>query len=106
MQQLFTRKDTTIIKAIAILCVFFCHLGNQFTRFTTPLGGIGVCMFLIISGYGLEKSFISKSSTALNNETTPRKIIGGGVSVKLLVAQAYHRSVDSVLDYKYLRPAD
>ena len=85
MKNLFTRNNTTIIKAIAILCVFFCHFGNQFTRFTTPLGGIGVCMFLIISGYGLEKSFISKSisRTSMTKVTKAgnSNLIGGGISL-------------------------
>lgn len=100
---LFTRNNTTIIKAIAILCVFFCHLGNQFTQFTTPLGGIGVSMFLIISGYGLEKSFLSKSNSEMPNgmNDKPIKLIGG-VSAKSLVDETHYWCMDSVLDCKHL----
>jgi len=48
---------TLILKGIAILLVVICHLGNEFTRWFTPLGGIGVTIFLILSAYGLEKSY-------------------------------------------------
>lgn len=100
---LFTRNNTTIIKAIAILCVFICHLGNQFTRFTTPLGGIGVCMFLIISGYGLEKSFLAKSNSEMPNGMNDRATeITGGVLSKSLVEETHHRCMDSLLDNKHV----
>ena len=46
-----------ILKGIAILLVAICHLGGEFTRWATPLGGIGVAVFLILSAYGLEKSY-------------------------------------------------
>lgn len=54
---LISNRKTTLIKGIAIFCVVICHLGNFFTRFTTPLGGIGVALFLIVSGYGLSESY-------------------------------------------------
>lgn len=33
------------------------HTSSQFTRAFTPFGGIGVAIFLILSGYGLNESF-------------------------------------------------
>lgn len=52
------RKHTTILKGIAILFVLFSHIGGKFgLRYLTPLGGIGVALFLLCSGYGLFESY-------------------------------------------------
>ena len=48
---------TTSLKGIAIVIIILCHTMGCFTRVFTPLGGIGVAMFLILSGYGLNESF-------------------------------------------------
>lgn len=51
------RNYTLLLKGIAILCVVFSHLGNANNlRIFAPLGGIGVALFLICSGYGLNES--------------------------------------------------
>lgn len=54
------KKSTEAMKGVAILCVVVCHYmgtyGNGVTLFT-PLGGIGVSVFLILSAYGLTKSW-------------------------------------------------
>lgn len=47
-----------MIKGFAIIIIVICHLGNKFTYLFTPLGGVGVALFLILSAYGLEKSYI------------------------------------------------
>lgn len=53
--------NTDIIKGIAAFFIVFEHLGYfAQIRYTAPLGGIGVAMFLITSGYGLEKSYQKK----------------------------------------------
>lgn len=52
-----SKKQTNALKGIAIVLVVGCHIGNHFTRATTPLGGIGVFIFLLCSGYGLEASY-------------------------------------------------
>ena len=57
---LLSREQSTCIKAIAITCVVICHVLNNYTRIFTPLGGIGVCIFLILSGYGLSVSIDSR----------------------------------------------
>lgn len=54
---IFNKDLSCLLKGLAILLVLICHIGNQFTRFTTPLGGIGVAIFLYLSGYGLTCSF-------------------------------------------------
>ena len=51
------REFTEILKGIAIIFVFLNHVGNvNNVRFVAPLGGIGVALFLICSGYGLNDS--------------------------------------------------
>lgn len=50
---------TTSIKGVAIFIIILSHIsGNLGIRFFTPLGGIGVSLFLFLSGYGLSKSYI------------------------------------------------
>lgn len=49
---------TDILRCIAIFMVMMQHLAGFIldSRYFTPFGGAGVCIFLIISGYGLTKS--------------------------------------------------
>ena len=56
----WSKDVTNIIKGIAILIIVLGHAGNRIpgSRILTPLGAVGVGMFLICSGYGLEKSYI------------------------------------------------
>lgn len=54
------KNSTNIMKGVAILCIVMCHMmgtfGNGIVYFT-PLGGIGVSIFLILSAYGLNESW-------------------------------------------------
>lgn len=60
----FDRTHTRYIKGLAIFLVILSHMGGQFgIRYLTPLGGTGVAMFLICSGYGLEESYKKKGLT-------------------------------------------
>lgn len=52
-----SKEYTQAIKGVAIFLVVICHIGNNYTRLFTPLGGIGVSLFLILSAYGLEMSY-------------------------------------------------
>ena len=54
-----TLSDTSILKGIAILMVVLGHIGQAVPglRVFTPLGATGVGVFLLCSGYGIEKSF-------------------------------------------------
>lgn len=55
---MLTINDTRILKAVGILMVIFCHVVALFgIRYATPLGGIGVSIFLFVSGYGLNESY-------------------------------------------------
>ena len=60
--QINTIEYTTALRGIAILIIMLAHCFGGFTRALTPLGGIGVSIFLILSGYGLTKSAQLKES--------------------------------------------
>lgn len=51
---------TTAIKGIAMLIIMLGHCSGHYVggRLLTPCGGIGVSLFLIASGYGLNESFL------------------------------------------------
>ncbi len=57
-----SREVTEVMRGFAIISVIICHSagGGYFIRYVTPLGGIGVAMFLILSGYGINESFKRK----------------------------------------------
>ena len=60
----FNIEYTTFMRGIAILFVVLHHVGNYSgSVIFTPLGGVGVAMFLIISGYGLNESLQRKGTT-------------------------------------------
>lgn len=55
------RNHTIEDKGLAILLVILCHAAGTFGQgkfvLFTPLGGIGVAIFLLLSGYGLNESW-------------------------------------------------
>lgn len=52
-----TKTVSLILKGIAIVLVIVSHVAGMFQiRYFTPLGGIGVAIFLLLSGYGLTES--------------------------------------------------
>lgn len=55
----FDKYYTTVAKGIAILMIMVGHCSSFWYagRILTPCGGIGVAIFLIISGYGLNESY-------------------------------------------------
>ncbi len=56
----FMSKDTTnALRGAASLLIMSQHIGGKLgTAVLTPLGGIGVAIFLICSGYGLNESYV------------------------------------------------
>ena len=57
--------NTNLLKGIAAILIVISHIGNKYgIRYFTPLGGIGVSVFLMLSGYGLLLSYKKKG---LNN---------------------------------------
>lgn len=57
----FSKKQFQYLKGIAIFAVIISHIGNFSGKtWFTPLGGIGVALFLFCSGYGLLTSYYQK----------------------------------------------
>ena len=58
-QKILGIEQTQYLKGIAILLIILHHTIGQAreTTIATPLGGIGVAMFLFMSGYGLQESY-------------------------------------------------
>ena len=55
---MISKEDTQILKGLAISMVIVEHLGQVLhIAALNPLGPIGVCLFLFISGYGLSCSY-------------------------------------------------
>lgn len=56
--EIFTCRHTSICRGVATVLILLQHfIGNTTNlRVFTPLGGVGVCIFLILSGYGLNQS--------------------------------------------------
>lgn len=51
------RKLTEAFRGVAILLIMIQHLaGHLGTNIFTPFGGIGVTIFLVLSGFGLNES--------------------------------------------------
>ena len=59
MEDIANRNCTTTLRGIATLIIMIGHVGvSGFgCRLFNPFGGIGVAMFLFLSGYGLSESF-------------------------------------------------
>lgn len=70
-----SKQHFQILKGIAILVVMIGHCGNNSgVTWFTPLGGIGVAIFLFCSGYGIECSLSANRGGVLEEE------ISGGLS--------------------------
>lgn len=55
----FSIDHTNVVRGVAVVLIVISHIGDKSgLRYFTPLGGIGVSIFLICSGYGLYKSYI------------------------------------------------
>lgn len=55
---MIAKDDTQLLKGIAIIMVIAEHLGQVLhIGILNPLGPVGVCLFLLISGYGLSYSY-------------------------------------------------
>lgn len=65
----FMSKDTTnALRGAAALLIMSQHIGGKLgTTVLTPLGGIGVAIFLICSGYGLNESYVQNRDVKSKN---------------------------------------
>ena len=71
---LFDRVSSDYYKGIAILIVIISHFAGRVdaSRIFTPLGGIGVAIFLFLSGFGLQQSSEKKGVKAFWGGRIPR----------------------------------
>ena len=62
MYPVLNKEATNAMRGVAIISVIISHFvgGGYGIRLVTPLGGIGVAMFLILSGYGINESYKRK----------------------------------------------
>lgn len=52
------RSNTNVYRGFAMLIIMVCHITGEWGfRPFTPLGGIGVAIFLFLSGFGLNESY-------------------------------------------------
>lgn len=66
---LFNRNFTDSLRGIAILLVITSHIAGAIgTNLCTPLGGIGVALFLFLSGYGLNESYKAQFEAFLDKK--------------------------------------
>lgn len=92
-----SKQHFQYLKGLAILAVMTGHIGNFSGKtWFTPLGGIGVAIFLFCSGFGLMKSFQVKGLTNFWRS----KLISVYLpfaAVEIIAAVIYHRNFLSVL---------
>lgn len=84
------KNSTTIYKGIAILAIMMCHAAGYFgggnITYFTPLGGIGVAIFFLLSAYGLNESWNKRIMSAAAKGEKMKKIepcstyTGGGIA--------------------------
>lgn len=71
--KIFSFYHTEIAKGVAVFIILISHIGDKSgLRIFTPLGGIGVSIFLICSGYGLFKSYLKNGL----NQYIKKRFIG------------------------------
>ena len=62
------RQLSNSYKGLAILIIILCHAAGKFGQghfvLFTPLGGIGVAIFLLLSAYGLNESWNKPENVA------------------------------------------
>ena len=75
--EFLSKALTTNLKGIAILLIVVSHIGDGgfHHRVFVPLGGIGVAIFLILSGYGLMESYKLKGLDNYFNNRVMRLFI-------------------------------
>ncbi len=71
------KENTNFARGVAIFMIIACHVAafvfqTKIARLLTPLGGIGVAVFLIISGYGNNESYLHRGL----KDFWKRKILG------------------------------
>lgn len=80
----FSRDYTNVLRAFAILLVMMHHVSNFYDcKYFTPLGGIGVSIFLIVSGFGLNESYKHKGFSSFWGNKIVRVILPCWIVISL-----------------------
>lgn len=91
----FSRKHSLCFRGIAALIIMIQHISGAYgITYFTPLGGTGVAMFLIASGYGVNESY-KKKGVAKFWENKLSKVFFPFVCTKLLIMLLDNISVTS-----------
>lgn len=56
-ESLLSKEQTVSLKGIAIVFVLFTHISHSPYRLSALPGALGVCTFLVLSGFGLHRSY-------------------------------------------------
>lgn len=102
-----SKTFSNLAKGAAIIMIVMGHLMGKFgggiTLFT-PLGGIGVAMFLILSGYGLMKSWNSKTNWWRKRVVS---VILPYIFVQVIAYWCVHdfNILDFILDISLIKPS-
>lgn len=57
-EKIIEKNSTVIYKSVAIILILISHIGRYIgINLLKPLGSVGVAIFLVVSGYGLNESF-------------------------------------------------
>ena len=108
-KELFTLTQTMELKGLAILAVIFSHVGYSLSsdqRFMFPLSimaGVGVNLFLFLSGYGLVVSALKKDLSTL--EFYRKRLLKLFVSLWLVLSCFFlldYFALHIVRDYSYI----
>lgn len=92
-----SKEHFQYLKGLAILAVMVGHIGNFSGKtWFTPLGGIGVALFLFCSGFGLTKSY-QKNGLKHFWRNKLISVYFPFVAVELITAVAYKRTAINVL---------
>lgn len=56
------RTYTNVLRGLAMVLIMFGHVGGEYAEsvWFSPLPGVGVALFLMLSGYGNNESFLAK----------------------------------------------
>lgn len=92
-------EHTDILRGIAALIIMLQHFaGENGIRYLTPLGGTGVAIFLIISGFGLNESY--KKYHIKNNSVKIRRGYWNKKILKVFLPYAVFESI-MILIFKW-----
>lgn len=100
-------NHSAVIKGLSIIFVILAHIGGKFHIYELkPLGGIGVTLFLICSGYGVSESFKQKRLKQFwTNKIS--KVWAPYFLIQTLAAVGFHQDLSiylldiSLIDYEH-----